>query len=94
LGTTHTEQFLFQAEGDKLFGTASFLTFKRGIENGRIDDKISFTVPFQTVSEDMTTEHKNRYVGSVSGSQIHFRMQDDRGNPPVEFVAGKENGTE
>ena len=94
-GPTHTEQFLFQAEGDKLFGTASFLGFRRGIEDGRIDgDKISFTVRFQTVSEDMTTEHKNRYVGSVSGNQIHFRMQDDRGNPPVEFVAGKENGTE
>jgi hypothetical protein len=94
-GSTYTERFLFQAEGDKLFGTASFLTFKRGIEDGRIDgDKISFTVRFQTVSEDMTTEHKNRYVGSVSGNQIHFRMQDDRGNPPVEFVAGKENGTE
>jgi len=94
-GSTYTERFLFQAEGDKLFGTASFLTFKRGIEDGRIDgDKISFTVRFQAASEDMTTEHKNRYVGSVSGNQIHFRMQDDRGNPPVEFVAGKENGTE
>lgn len=42
----------------------------------------------------MTSEHRNRYIGTVSGNQIHFRMQDDRGNPPVEFVAGKENGTE
>ena len=32
---TYTERFLFQAEGDKLFGTASFLAFKRGIEDGR-----------------------------------------------------------
>ena len=94
-GPTYTERFLFQAEGDKLFGTASFLAFKRGIEDGRIEgDKISFTVRFQTVSEGMTSEHRNRYLGTVSGNQIHFRMQDDRGNPPVEFVAGKENGTE
>ena len=94
-GPTHTEQFLFQAEGDKLFGTASFLGFRRGIEDGRIDgDKISFIVRFQAASEGMTSEHRNRYIGTVSGNQIHFRMQDDRGNPPVEFVAGKENGTE
>jgi hypothetical protein len=67
----------------------------RGIEDGRIDgDKISFIVRFQAASEGMTSEHRNRYIGTVSGNQIHFRMQDDRGNPPVEFVAGKENGTE
>jgi hypothetical protein len=60
-GPTHTEQFLFQAEGDKLFGTASFLGFRRGIEDGRIDgDKISFTVRFQAASEGMTSEHRNR----------------------------------
>ena len=64
-GPRYTEQFLFQTEGDKLFGTASFLAFKRGIEDGRIEgDKISFTVRFQTVSEGMTSEHKNRYLGT------------------------------
>ena len=86
---------MFQAEGDKLFGTASFLAFKRGIEDGRIEgDKISFTVRFQTVSEGMTSEHKNRYLGTVSGNQIHFRMQDDRGNPPIEFVVKKAIATD
>ena len=93
-GARYTEQFLFQTEGDKLFGTASFLAFKRGIEDGRIEgDKISFTVRFQTVSEDVAREHKNSYLGTVSGNQIHFRMQDDRGNPPVEFVVKKELAT-
>ena len=94
-GPRYTEQFLFQPEGDKLFGTASFLAFKRGIEDGRIEgDKISFTVRFQTVSEGMTSEHKNRYLGTVSGNQIHFRMQDDRGNPPIEFVVKKAIATD
>lgn len=94
-GPTQTEQFLFQAEGDKLFGTASFLAFKRGIEDGRIDgDKISFTVRFQETSEGMTREHRNRYLGTVSGNQIHLTMQDDRGNPPIEFVVKKAMATD
>jgi hypothetical protein len=75
-GPTHAEQFLFQAEGDKLFGTASFLGFRRGIEDGRIDgDKISFAVRFQAPSEGMTSEHRNRYIGTGSGNQIHFKCR-------------------
>jgi hypothetical protein len=82
LGTTYMERFLFQVEGDKLFGTASFLAFKRGIEDGRIDgDKISFDVRFYETAEGMSTGRTNRYVGSVSRNQIHFRMQDDKGSP-------------
>ena len=93
-GARYTERFLFQPEGDKLYGIASFLAFKRGIEDGRVEgDKIFFTVRFQTVSEGMTSEHKNSYLGMVSGNQIHFRMQDDRGNPPIEFVVKKELAT-
>src|SRR5262245_21265407 len=87
-GPNYTERFLFQVEGDKLFGTASFLAFKRGIEDGRLDgDKISFNVRFHEAVEGMSTERTNHYVGRVSGNQIHFKMQDDRGSRPVEFVA-------
>ena len=94
-GPTHTERFLFQVEGDKLFGTASFLGFKRGIEDGRIDgDKISFNVRFHEAVEGMSTERTNRYAGSVSDNQIHFRMQDDRSKRPVEFVVRKETRAE
>ena len=89
-GPTHTERFLFQVEGDKLFGTASFLGFKRGIEDGRIDgDKISFTVRFSEALEGMSTERTNRYTGVLSGGEIHFRMQDDKGSPPIEFIVKK-----
>ena len=70
-GPTHTERFLFQVEGDKLFGTASFLGFKRGIEDGRIDgDKISFNVRFHEALEGMSTERTNRYAGGA------FRRRD------------------
>jgi hypothetical protein len=90
-GPSYTERFLFEAEGDTLFSTASFLAFKRGIEDGRIEgNKISFTVRFQETLEGMGTEHKNRYTGTLSGDQIRFRVQDDKGNPPIEFVVTKE----
>jgi hypothetical protein len=88
---THTERFLFQAEGDKLFGTASFLALKRGIENGRIDGgKISFAVRFNEALEGMSTERTNRYTGVLTGGEIHFRMQDDKGGLPIEFIVRKD----
>jgi hypothetical protein len=89
-GPTHAEEFFFQMEGQKLFGTASFLGFKRGIENGQIEgDRISFSVRYQEVLGATTTERMNRYTGRVSDNQIRFRIQDDKGSPPVEFVARK-----
>ena len=90
-GPTYTEQFLFHAEGDKLFGTASFLAFKRGIEEGQLSgDRISFSVRFQEALGETTIERRNRYTGTLSGGQIHFRMQDDKGSPPVEFIVKKD----
>lgn len=82
---------MFHAEGDKLFGTASFLAFKRGIEAGQLSgDRISFSVRFQEALGETTIERKNRYTGTLSGGQIHFRMQDDKGSPPVEFIVKKD----
>jgi len=90
-GDRYNEQFLFQPEGAKLFGTASFLGAKRGIEEGKIDGaSISFFIRFQEVSGDTTTEHKNYYWGKLEGTEIRIRMQDDRGNPPVEWTLVKE----
>ena len=82
---------MFQAEGDKLFGTASFLASKRGIENGRVDGgKISFTIRFNEASEGMRTERTNRYTGVLTGGEIHFTMQDDKGSLPIDFIVKKD----
>jgi len=89
-GDKYKEEFLFQPEGAKLFGTASFLGAKRGIEEGKVDGaNLSFFIRFQEVSGDTTTEHKNYYWGKLEGSEIHLRIQDDRGSPPVDFVLTK-----
>ena len=85
-GDKYTEAFLFQPEGSRLFGTASFLGAKRGIEEGKIEgEAISFFVHFQELSGNETREHKNYYWGKLNGGEIFVRMQDDRGSPPVEW---------
>jgi hypothetical protein len=89
-GEKFKEEFFFQTENGKLFGNASFLGARRGIEEGKVEgENISFSVRFQETSGGMTTEHKNTYRGKVSAEKIQMRLQDDRGNPPVEFVLSK-----
>jgi hypothetical protein len=89
-GDKYNELFLFQPEGAKLFGTASFLGAKRGIEDGKIEgESISFIVRFQEIAGDTTRERKNYYWGKLAGNEILMRIQDDRGSSPVEFVLRK-----
>jgi hypothetical protein len=88
----YNEPFFFQPEGNKLFGTASFLGVKRGIEEGKIEGgTISFYVRYQEVSGSDARERKNYYLGNLNGKDILIRMQDDRGNPAVEWVLTKSN---
>jgi hypothetical protein len=89
-GDRYREEFLFQPEGDKLFGTASFLGIRRGFQEGRVDgDKISFFVQFDERSEDQTVPNKVYYWGQIAGDQVAMRLQDSRGNPPVDFLLRK-----
>jgi TIR domain len=89
-GDSYKEQFRFKPEDSRLFGTASFLGAARGIEDGKIEgDVISFSMRFQEMLGSATTERKNNYRGKLTGNEIRFSMQDDKGAPPVEFVARK-----
>ena len=73
-----------------MYGTASFLGYKRGIDDGKIaGDEISFSVHFQEESSSGSREHKNYYGGKIVGNEIRFRMQDDRGSAPLDFTATK-----
>jgi hypothetical protein len=94
-GGKFTEQFLFQPEGSMLFGTVSYLAFKHGIEEGRIDgENISFFIRFNEAVGDVNREHKTYYWGTFAGGQMHLRVQDDRGNQPVEFSLTKIDANE
>lgn len=91
---SYTEQFLFQPEGDKLFGTATFLGVKRGIEDGKIvGDMISFSVAFEEIYGSTTRPRRNRYEGKLSGDTIRLRIMDDQGNSPVELVLTRSPST-
>jgi hypothetical protein len=86
----YNELFFFQPEGAKLFGTASFLGMKRGIEEGKLEgENISFYVRYEEVSGGERRERKNYYWGKLVGDKIRMRMQDDRGNPAVEWAVSK-----
>jgi hypothetical protein len=92
-GDSYKERFRFKPEDSRLFGTASFLGAARAIEDGKIEgDAISFSVRFQNMVGSATTDRKNNYRGKLTGNEIRFNMQDDKGTPPVEFVARKVAG--
>lgn len=85
-----TEQFLFQPEAGTLYGTASYLALKHGIEEGRVDgENFSFFIRYVEVVDNDNREHKNYYWGTFADGQIRMRVQDDRGAQPVEFSLTK-----
>ena len=89
-GDSYKEQFRFRPEDKRLLGTVSFLGVARGIEAGSIEgDTISFSVRLQEMLGSETRDYKNNYRGKLMPNEIRFTMQDDKGNPPVEFVAKK-----
>ena len=89
-GEKYSETFFFQPEGGKLFGTVSFLGAKRGVEEGKIaGESISFYARYEEVSRGESRQRKNYYWGKLDGEKIRVRMQDDRGNPAVEWVLEK-----
>jgi hypothetical protein len=85
-GAKYKERFFFEPEGDKLFGTLTFLGAKRGIEDGKIGSAtISFSMRFEEMLGDITREVRNYYTARVNGNELSIRMQDSRGTPPLEF---------
>jgi TIR domain len=85
-GAIHKERFFFAPEGDKVFGTATFLGAKRGIEAGSIDaPQISFTVRFEESLGSTTRRVENFYTARVEAGVLTVRLQDNRGTPPVAF---------
>lgn len=86
-GGPFTEEFFFQPEGSKLYGTASFMGRKEGIEEGKIEgEQIAFVLRYREVYGDVARERKNYYWGRLDGGAIRLRLQDDRGSAPLEWI--------
>lgn len=89
-GERRREEFFFLPEGERLYGTASFLGIKRGIEDGKVIGAfISFVVRFDEVLDQIVRERQLRYEAKLEGKELHVKLFDDKGNPPVEFSLAK-----
>jgi hypothetical protein len=85
------EQFIFQVEGDRLIGMASYFGTEYKIEDGRFDgDEISFYIRFAAPDG---SERKVSYRGRFASDRIDLNLQDDRGGPPLELSLTKRGGT-
>ncbi len=92
-GERYQEQFFFQAEDDRLYGTVSFRGVKRGIEDGKIAGAyVSFHATFDEALNGTTRWRRYRYEGGFTGDVILVKRFDDAGSPPVEFSLTKSRG--
>ena len=90
----YTEKFIFQGDGDEVYGTASFLGKERGILEGKIrKDKLQFiTITRETLDSSPERESIHEYRGRILGDELKFIMQTKGGyseHMPSEFTAKK-----
>lgn len=93
--TTHTETFMFDGDGNEVFGTGSFLGTERGILEGRVrKDKLQFITKTREVLGDWNNPKTvvHRYRGKILRDEIRFTMQTEGGfseHTPIQFTARK-----
>ena len=94
-GAKYQEEFFFTPEGNTLFGTASFIGIKRGIEDGRVaGGTITFKVRFEETSGGGTRMGTNRYEGNLRDDDLSIKFFDEAGSPPVEMKLSRQNDAE
>jgi len=94
-GAKYQEEFFFTPEGTVLFGTASFIGIKRGIEEGRIaGEMLSFKVRFEETSSGGTRLGTNRYEGNFRDDKLLIKFFDEAGSPPVEIPLTRQTDSE
>lgn len=90
-GAKYQEEFFFTPEGNVLFGTASFLGIKRGIEEGRVaGGTITFKVRFEETSSGGTRVGTSHYEGNLSGDNLLIKFFDEAGSPALEFKLSRQ----
>jgi len=94
-GAKYQEEFFFTPEGNTLYGTASFIGIKRGVEEGRIlGETIMFKVSFEETTGNGTRIGTNRYEGNLRGDNLVIKFFDQAGSPPVEFKMIRQSDAE
>jgi hypothetical protein len=89
----YAEVFHFTVDGDEVLGTASFLTAKQAIWDGKLaGNKLTFVTKTRQTCGDWNNEREqvHHYRGKVSQDEIRFVMQSEGGftqHVPIEFTA-------
>jgi len=90
-GEPPREVFVFEAAGDNIRGTASFLEVDRTIVEGKLDgDMLSFITRTLEVAGDENREATHYYDGRVSGDKMRLVMRTVGGfsnHLPISFTA-------
>ena len=87
-GATHNERFTFQADGERLTGTTTFLGYPRPLTQGVVKgSEIRFVLALEEVAGDERRAYQLRYTGVVVNGGLHFRVEDSRGNVDLQFAA-------
>jgi hypothetical protein len=70
----YTEIFIFNGDGDEVYGTASFLGTKRGILEGKIrKDKLQFiTITQEILGSEPARDTTHNYRGKIFGDEVNY----------------------
>jgi hypothetical protein len=96
-GDQHDEVFEFKYLGERLHGTASYLTGRLTIEEAKLEGEwLRFTTRSQEMlgSDNPWKEVTHRYSGQITPQGIRFTLETGGGHtvhPPVEFIARRAN---
>jgi hypothetical protein len=95
-GTSVTERFIFEADGDEWFGSATFLTTMHPLEDVEpLADGLRFTTHSESTAGNESRRSTHRYRVRVEGDTLHVRMQSTGGfgdDPPSKFTARRVRG--
>jgi hypothetical protein len=93
-GGSHSEEFVFQVNGNTVMGTASFLGVDRGILEGRVDgNRIEFVTRSEELLGSEVRETRHQYVGTFDENGLQLMMQTQgsaSAHPPVRVAAKRE----
>ena len=90
-GTKVTERFSFEADGDEVFGSATYLTGRHPLEKVELlDDGMRFTLYSEVVLGDESRRVEHTYRARLDGDTLHIRMHTSGGfndGPPMKITA-------
>ena len=89
-----TERFEIKLDGDELYGSGTFLTAPRPLEDVELlEDGARFTLHSEAIMGDAQRRIAHRYRVRLDGAKLQVRMQSTGGfndGPPLEFSARRE----